>query len=66
MPLNAELVGKQYETSTFEVTADAIEKYARATNDLNERYLSGDDVVAPSGLSRCGCLQRVHDRGDGR
>ena len=47
MPLNAELVGKQYETSTFEVTADAIEKYARATNDLNERYLSGDDVVAP-------------------
>ena len=48
MGLNAELAGKQYDTSTFEVTADAIEKYARATNDLNERYLSGaDDVVAP-------------------
>lgn len=48
MGLNEELVGKTYETTTFEVTADAIEKYARATNDLNERYLSGgDDVVAP-------------------
>lgn len=47
MPLNTELVGKHYGTTTYEVTADAIEKYARATNDENERYLSGDDVVAP-------------------
>ena len=47
MPLNEDLVGKEYESSTFEVTADAIERYARATNDLNERYLSGEDVVAP-------------------
>jgi acyl dehydratase len=48
MGLNAELAGKRYDTSTFEVTADAIEKYARATNDLNERYLSGgEDVAAP-------------------
>ena len=47
MPLNADLVGKEYAGSTFEVTADAIEKFARATNDENERYLSGDDVVAP-------------------
>lgn len=46
MPLNKELVGKEYVGKTFEVTADAIEKYARATNDENERYL-GDDVVAP-------------------
>jgi acyl dehydratase len=45
VPLNTELVGKDYGTTTYEVTADAIEKYARATNDLNERYL-GDDVVA--------------------
>jgi acyl dehydratase len=43
--LNTELVGKDYGETTYEVTADAIEKYARATNDLNERYL-GDDVVA--------------------
>lgn len=48
MSLNAELVGKEYETSTFEVTADHIERYARATNDTNERYLSGaEDTVAP-------------------
>ncbi len=46
MGLNTELIGKEYETSTFEVTADHIERYARATNDENERYLSGD-VVAP-------------------
>jgi acyl dehydratase len=46
MPLNAELVGKEYTGKTYEVTADAIEKYARATNDENERYL-GEDVVAP-------------------
>jgi acyl dehydratase len=48
MGLNAGIVGKEYDTSTYEVTADAIEKYARATNDTNERYLSGtDDVIAP-------------------
>ncbi|HYO61979.1 MAG TPA: MaoC/PaaZ C-terminal domain-containing protein [Actinomycetota bacterium] len=47
MGLNTELVGKDYGTSTFEVTADHIERYARATNDENERYLGGTDVVAP-------------------
>jgi acyl dehydratase len=46
MPLNKELIGKRYESQTYEVTADAIEKYARATNDLNERYLAGDEAVA--------------------
>ena len=46
MGMNAALVGKEYEPSTFEVTAERIEAYARATNDLNERYLGGDDVVA--------------------
>ena len=46
MPLNTALVGKEYEADTFEVTAEAIEKYARATNDLNERYVGGDDIVA--------------------
>ena len=45
MGLNAELIGKKYTESTYEVTAEAIEKYARATNDLNERYL-GEGVVA--------------------
>lgn len=47
MGLNTELVGKEYPGSTFEVTADHIERYARATNDLNERYTGGEDVVAP-------------------
>lgn len=47
MGLNTELVGKDYGTSTFEVTADHIERYARATNDENERYLGGAEVVAP-------------------
>lgn len=47
MGLNTDLVGKEYPGSTFEVTADHIERYARATNDENERYLGGDDVVAP-------------------
>jgi acyl dehydratase len=46
VPLNAELAGKDYGETTYEVTAEAIEKFARATNDLNERYL-GRDVVAP-------------------
>jgi acyl dehydratase len=46
MGLNKELIGKTYDTVTYGVTADAIEKYARATNDLNERYLAGEDAVA--------------------
>ena len=47
MGLNAELVGKDYGKKTYEVTAGAIENYARATNDENDRYLGGDDTVAP-------------------
>ncbi len=46
MGLNTALIGKTYDTKTFEVTGEAIERYARATNDLNERYLAGDDAVA--------------------
>lgn len=47
MGLNTALVGKDYGEKTYEVTAEAIEAYARATNDENERYLGGDDVIAP-------------------
>jgi acyl dehydratase len=47
MGLNTGLVGKEYPSATFEVTADHIERYARATNDENERYLGGEGVVAP-------------------
>ena len=46
MPLNTKLIGRTYDPDTYEVTADSIEKYARATNDLNERYIGGDDIVA--------------------
>lgn len=46
MPLNKELVGKDYGAATYEVTAEAIAAYARATNDENPRYIGGDDVVA--------------------
>ncbi|MGH2699440.1 MAG: MaoC/PaaZ C-terminal domain-containing protein [Actinomycetota bacterium] len=46
MGLNRDLAGKKYPTKTFEVTADRIEAYARATNDDNERYFGGDDSVA--------------------
>ena len=45
MGLNKDLAGKTYPTKTFEVTADRIEAFARATNDDNERYFSGDDSV---------------------
>lgn len=47
MGLNTKLVGRRYDETGYEVTAEAIERYARATNDENERYLGGDDVVAP-------------------
>ena len=43
--LDRAAVGKELET-TYRVTADAIEAYARATNDLNERYLAGPGSVA--------------------
>jgi acyl dehydratase len=45
--LNADLAGKTYPESIYEVTSDAIEKYARATNDDNERYLGDDQVASP-------------------
>ena len=46
MGLNTALIGKEYDAKTYEVTADAIEKYARATNDHNDRYFAGDESVA--------------------
>ena len=45
MGLNKDLAGKAYPTTTFEVTAESIEAFARATNDDNERYLAGDESV---------------------
>jgi acyl dehydratase len=45
MGLNKDLAGKKYPTQTFEVTAERIEAFARATNDDNEWYYKGDDSV---------------------
>jgi acyl dehydratase len=47
MPLNADLAGKEYGETSYEVTAGAIEKFARATNDLNDRYLGAEKVAPP-------------------
>jgi acyl dehydratase len=47
MLLNAGLAGKEYRQSTYVVTAEAIEKFARATNDLNECYLGAGAVAPP-------------------
>lgn len=47
MGLNTDLVGREYTRSTYKVTAEAIGEYARATNDLNERYLAGDVLASP-------------------
>ncbi|MGH2819798.1 MAG: MaoC/PaaZ C-terminal domain-containing protein [Actinomycetota bacterium] len=47
MGLNADLVGKRYDERTYEVTAEAIARYAEATNDGNERYLGNDPVASP-------------------
>lgn len=45
--LNAALAGREYPQSTYEVTAEAIEKYALATNDDNERYFGREAVASP-------------------
>jgi acyl dehydratase len=45
MGLNKDLAGKKYPTQTFEVRAQRIEAFARATNDDNEWYFKGDDSV---------------------
>jgi acyl dehydratase len=46
MALNAALAGKDYGETRYEVTTEAIGKFARATNDLNARYF-GSEAVAP-------------------
>jgi acyl dehydratase len=46
MELNTELVGKKYPPAGYEVTAEAIQKYAAATNEDNPAF-SGPDPVAP-------------------
>jgi acyl dehydratase len=47
MPLNRACVGKSYPPAITTVTSAAIEKYARACNDLDPRYL---DQNVPGGI----------------
>jgi acyl dehydratase len=47
MGLNKDVVGKTYGRSTHEITANAIERYALATNDDNEHYRGADVVASP-------------------
>ena len=47
MGLNHELVGRRYSGAPYEVTAEAIAAYARATNDGNETYLGDAPVASP-------------------
>ena len=44
--LNRDLAGTDLGRRAFEVTAEGIEAYARAVEDLNPRYLAGGDSVA--------------------
>lgn len=46
--LNAELAGKSYPPATYTVTAEAIQKYARATNDSNPEVTSDNPVAPPA------------------
>lgn len=46
MGLNLDLAGKTYEKQTYEVTAEAIRKYAEATNEDNPAFL-GENPIAP-------------------
>lgn len=46
--LNAKLAGKSYPPATYAVTAEAIQKYARATNDSNPAVTSDSPVAPPA------------------
>jgi len=46
--MNANLVGRSYPATRYLVTAEATQRYARATNETNPRYFEGAaDLVAP-------------------
>lgn len=47
MGLNQALTGKRYDGGGYEVTPEAVARYAEATNDFNERYRGPDPVASP-------------------
>lgn len=48
MALNTSLTGKEYPPKTYEVTAEAIHKYAKATNENNPSFEGDKPVVPPA------------------
>ncbi|HEX2149579.1 MAG TPA: MaoC/PaaZ C-terminal domain-containing protein [Actinomycetota bacterium] len=46
--LNVKLAGKSYPVATYRVTAEAIHKYARATNDANALVNSNQPLAPPA------------------
>ena len=48
MPMNTSLIGRSYPETRYRVTAEATERYARATNETNPRFFEGAaDLIAP-------------------
>jgi len=47
MPLNTQLIGREYPPTATTVTLEALQKYARAYNDDNQRFF---DPAAPGGI----------------
>lgn len=47
MPINHDVVGKWQREDTYEVTAEAIKRYADAVNDPNPAYRKDDESIAP-------------------
>ncbi|HEX2259028.1 MAG TPA: MaoC/PaaZ C-terminal domain-containing protein [Actinomycetota bacterium] len=47
MGLNTALAGKEYPSKSYEVTAEAIRKYAEATNEDNPFFTTEDPPLAP-------------------
>ncbi|MGH2772349.1 MAG: MaoC/PaaZ C-terminal domain-containing protein [Actinomycetota bacterium] len=48
MPLNPALEGKLYPAAEYKVTAEAIHKYAAATNETDARFTGRDPVAPPA------------------
>ena len=50
MPMNRSLVGRSYPATRYRITAEATERYARATNETNPRFLDAESsggLIAP-------------------
>ena len=48
MPLNRELIGKEYEATTFTVERERVVQFADAIGDDDQRYRSDDPIAPPT------------------